>query len=212
MENFPACWSALHALNQWFFVVAVFFGVLFLWQLVMAIVGLGGDAALDTQVEHSWEHESTNDAAHSVEAFKLLSVRSVLAFCTLFSWAGALYMSQGVAVTTSLIYALVWGLIAMALAALLLHALRRMAETGTMKIGSCVGSTGVVYLDIPAGGMGEVRVLCGGVMTHLKARLGDAAALKAGAPVRIVKMVGPNTVEVAADEPAASATKKEQAT
>ena len=202
MDALTAWWSALQPMNQWFFVAAAFFTVFFLIQMVMALAGLGGgETDLDTHVGPAFEHEVTQDAHDSVTAFKLLSVRSVLAFFTLFSWAGGLYMSRGIPVSRSLGYALVWGLAAMVLVTLLVHFLRRMSETGNMRIGSCVGAAATVYLNIPAGGAGEIRVLCDGVITMMKARARGGAALAAGTPVRVVRVLGGNIVEVEPEQP-----------
>jgi len=78
----------------------------------------------------------------------------------------------------------------------LVNWLRRMAETGTIRIETCTGTVGTVYLDIPAAGDGEIRVLCSGVMTHLRARSRGGVALKAGTKVRVLAVTGPNSVDV----------------
>lgn len=197
METFSAWWSALAPLNQWFFIAAAFFSVFLIWQLIVSIGGLGGgEVVLDSHADAAWEHQSPDDAQQTVLAFKLFSVRSILAFFTLFTWAGGLYMSRGVALLPALLYSMLWGVVAMVVVSAMLYMLRHLADTGTMKIDTSVGQTGTVYLDIPAGGDGEVRVMCSGVMTHLKARTADGAGIKAGATVRILKTTGPNSVEV----------------
>lgn len=197
METFGAWWSALAPLNQWFFIAAAFFSVFLIWQLIASIIGLGGgEFVVDSHADAAWEHHSPDDALQTVIAFKLFSVRSILAFFTLFTWAGGLYMSRGVALSSALLYAILWGAVAMVVVSGMLYLLRHLTDTGTMKIATCVGQTGTVYLDIPAGGDGEVRVMCSGVMTHLKARTADGSAIKAGAAVQILKTTGPNSVEV----------------
>ncbi len=196
MDTMTAWWSTLQPLNQWFYVAAAVCSVFFLWQLIAAIAGLSGGHDVDSSAEPSWEHQTTHDAADSVATFRLLSVRSVIAFFTLFSWGGALYLNQHIPAGRAVLYALVWGLAAMVLVSLTFHLLRRMAATGDMQIATCVGQTGTVYLDIPVGGDGEVRLLCSGIMTHFKARLTNSAAAKAGTKVRIVRVTGANSLEV----------------
>jgi len=195
MESFTAWWSGLQPLNQWFFIGAAFFSVFFAWQVIMAFLGLGAGTDLDAHVD-TMHHDSPGDADDSAVAFKLLSVRSVVAFFTLFTWAGALYMSRGIATASCLGYSLLWGFGAMLLISLLVYGMRRMTETGNIRISSCVGVTGSVYLDIPADGNGEIRVLCSGVLTHLKARSANGTPAKAGAAVKVTKVTGPNSVEV----------------
>ena len=205
METYNAWWGGLTTLNQWFFIAAAFFSVIFGWQLIMALMGLGGhDGDVDSHVEDSGEHQTPGDAEQTVMAFKLLSVRSILSFFTLFTWAGALYMSRGVSVSLSLAYALAWGIAAMVLVSLLFYMMRRLAETGNIKVSSTVGALGAVYLDIPANGTGEVRVLCSGVMTHFKARVAGGAPLKTGTQVKVARALDGTMIEVA---PVDSATK-----
>ncbi len=102
-----AWWTNLTALNQTFFAIAIFFSSLFFWQLLAAPVGLGGgggadsgDAALDDAGPEI--DDGIQDA--SAAAFKLLSVRSIIAFGMLFGWAGALYLQSGTEVESALLY------------------------------------------------------------------------------------------------------------
>ncbi len=203
-------WSNLDGVAQGFFITAVFFSVLFLWQLIAALVGLSGgedfdaDVAVDHEVgpgEHpEFEHGAEVDGAATMVSFKLLSFRSILAFCMLFTWAGALYLNQGVSLNRTLGYATGWGLGAMLLVALLFFGLRHLAETGSPRIASCVGTVGTVYLDIPAGGVGEARVTVSGVVSHVRARAAGGQELKAGTPIRVTRALGPKAVEVETTE------------
>ena len=56
MSGLAAWWESLTTLNQWFYGVAAFFGVLFLWQMVMAFFGLGTETEVDI-VTHSYNQE-----------------------------------------------------------------------------------------------------------------------------------------------------------
>lgn len=191
-------WQCLTPVNQWFYIAAIFLGVIFLWQLISTLVGLGGgdDVDVDTHVDVDADHDTPPDAADTLAVFRLVSVRSLLAFFTLFTWAGALYMNCAVPVSRAVTYGLLWGLAGMVGVSLIVHFMRRMAETGNIKLASCVGTSGTVYLDIPAGGTGEVRVVCSGVMTHVKARGAGGAALKAGTAIRVARMAGADVMEV----------------
>jgi hypothetical protein len=197
MEFINTWWAGLEPLTRWFFGVAIFFSIFFLWQLIMSFVGLtGGDGALDSHVGSTDVHNSPSDADASVAAFKLLSFRSILAFFTLFFWSGSLSLQNHAPLAKALGLAMVWGLAAMFLVALLLYLMKRMTETGNLRYSTCVGAEATVYLDIPAGGVGEVRMLCSGVMTHMKARAAADVAFKAGKAVRVVKLLGLDMVEV----------------
>ncbi len=150
------------------------------------------------------EADSLGDAVESVAAFKLFSIRAILAFCTMFSWAMSLYLDLGSGVAVSLLYATAWGLGGGVLMALLVNWMRKLAETGTQKLSSCVGTTGSVYMDIPSGGAGKVRVKVTGAIAMISARSEGEKELKAGTPVKVLRMLDPTTVEVAADEQVAA--------
>ncbi|MEI7836527.1 MAG: NfeD family protein [Planctomycetota bacterium] len=200
-------WNALPVMTQAFYAAASVLSLLFLFQLVMALMGLGhhgdvptaGDLHIETDMQTdvgTMEAHSAGDVAETITAFRLISVRSVLAFFTLFFWAGAFYMTAGVDTPTAMLYAVLWGLGAGVLVAWVINLLRRAAETGTAKVSDCLGTEGSVYLRIPAGGTGEVRVVIGGRITHLPARGAANQEIQPGAAVRVVRRLDGNTLAV----------------
>ena len=219
-------WNGLSTLNQGFYAAAGFFSLLFLWQFIASMIGLaGGDVDIETGAEadvdvdidvgdggldlDDIEAHSIEDAAESTMAFRILSVRAILAFLTLFSWAGAMYLDGGKSTGEALVLAVAWGIGAWVFVAVLIHWMKRLAETGTQRISTCVGKRGSVYLDIPSDGQGEVRVNVSGVISLVKARASGGDALKAGTPVHVVRALEGNSVEV---RPVSSPTDGEQPT
>ena len=206
-------WQGLSGLNQAFYAAATFFSAFFVWQFVAALMGLGGDGDVDVDADidvdvdadvdaasdatyDDFEDGAVVDAAESVASFKLVSVRSIIAFCTLFSWAGALYLDRDYGLTASLLYALLWGVVAMVVVAGIFHMMLRLTESGTPRLATCIGQNGTVYLDIPDGGRGEIRIPVSGVMAHVKARTADGKALKMGTSVRVRRVLDSATVEI----------------
>jgi len=196
-------WAGLTGLNQFFYGAAFVFSAFFIWQLVMAIIGLGGQEDVTSHVDsmdHSGvDHTATADAADTVVAFKLIGVRSVLAFLTLFFWAASLYF-KAYSLSVVMLISCAWGGVAMLLVAWIFHIVMKMTETGNLRMGTAVGVAGTVYMNIPEQGIGEIRVMASGVMTHVRARTRDGAALKAGSKVRVTKMLDAGTLEVIPDE------------
>lgn len=185
-------WNGLSALNRGFYCAALFFSALFAWQLIAALVGVGGDGD-----DGSWsDHASGADAAETMHAFELLSLRSIVTFLTLFSWGGALYLSDGESVGYALGVSAAWGLAGMLAVALVLRGMRRLTHSGNLRLETSVGGAATVYLDIPAGGEGEVRAEVSGVLSHVRARTADGRALKAGAAVVVSRVLRANLVEV----------------
>ena len=149
-------------------------------------------------------------AIEATGAFKLLSVRAIITFFTLFAWGTALYLTPPgeLPAWQAIGLGLIWGVVGMVVVALIFYGMRRLTETGNAHIRSCVGTRGTVYLNIPSGGRGEVRVTLGGRLTHVRARCVDDSPLKAGTPVKVVRALDLSTVEVG-PIPKESSNKKE---
>ena len=202
-------WTQVESINRAFYGAAAFFGVFFIWQLISAFMGLdtdsdtdGSDAHdcdlddVDGHGHHDFEHGAESDGAESTMAFKLLSVRSIITFFTLFTWGTALYLDRGDALGRSMGISSIWGLAGMLSVALFFFMLPKLTHTGTKNIASTIGNNGTVYLDIPAGGRGEVRIMVTGSMSHVDARAADGKAIKAGTPVTVTKQLDNRTIEV----------------
>ena len=204
-------WHSLTPINRAFFSAAAFFSVFFIWQMLAALIGLGSDDGMDDvsdggdidtdmdvhdgHVDH-FEAGAETDSTATVVAFKLVSIRAIITFCTLFTWGCALYLNRGESLTKAMGISAIWGLAGMVCIALLLSLLPKLAHTGTKRIATALGNKGTVYLDIPAGGQGEVRVAVSGVVSFVKARSSDSSAIKAGTPVVVKQIIDESTVEV----------------
>ena len=201
-------------ITQVFYVAAAFFSVIFIWQFVASLIGLSGgemdvdgavDADFDIDAVDAADAAGAGDAIDSLDAFRLFSIRAILAFCTLFFWAGAMYLDQRVYRPLALAYAFGWGLAGWFVVTLLVNWMRKLAETGNPQIASCVGTRGAVYMDIPADGIGKVRVTVTGAMSMVDARSEGRVAIEAGTAVEVLSIIDDFTVEVRAINSAAPA-------
>ncbi|MFH1115138.1 MAG: hypothetical protein V1792_14600 [Pseudomonadota bacterium] len=209
-----AWWQGLTLLNKVFAVAALFCSVLFLWQIVGMLIGFdadghsdvphGGidhvDAGVSTDAGPVDHADGTGDHHHhdlgGQAAFSLVSIRSVIAFATLFTWAGTLYLMSGTSMVLAVIYSLAWGAVAMIAVSYLVYTLVRLQETGNVSLWSSIGEEGSVYMNIPAGGVGKVRVLVGGVLSYVNARSPEEDLLVAGTKVRVTRVLDDTTIEV----------------
>ena len=203
-----AWWGGLTALNRGFYVLAIFFSTLFGWQFIASLSGLGGESEAEAggeaeagvdmdqgDVQDAGGHDLVEDAA-GLATFRLLSVRSIMAFGTLFSWAGALYLHEDAAQTWALVRAVLWGLTGMVVVAIFFWVLPRLAEEGTANLDTAIGRSGQVYLNIPEDGTGQIRVLVSGGLQIVRARSRGGRVLLAGTMVRVVRRLDAMTVEI----------------
>lgn len=211
-------WQNLDTLSRFFFSAALFFSVFFLWQVFASFGGVGdgaesgdggdmdvsghdvdtgggGHGSHDGVYDH-FEHGAQHDAVESVASFKIISLRSLITFFTLFCWSNALFLSVHTPVILSMVYSLLWGIAGMLGVAWVFYALIRLSESGTSDIGTCIGEVGTVYQDIPSGGMGRVRATVSGAISHVKAVASSAEALPSGTRVRIVRKLDSTLVQV----------------
>lgn len=201
-----AWWQGISALNKAFAVSALAFTVLFLWQIIVMILGMdtdGHDQVADASVDHGGvDHDVHGGEAHAhghggeAVTFTLVSIRSLIAFGMLFSWAGTLYLAGGTWSVLAICYSIAWGLAAMFAVSFLLYWLLRQEEHGNATVWSAIGEEGTVYMNIPPVGSGKIRVMVSGAISFVNARSRDGDPLPAGTKVRVVGVLGDTLVEV----------------
>lgn len=193
-------WEGISTLNRVFICSAIVFSLLFVWQIIMTAMGVGSHDA--GHFGGSDVHGDLNAPIHyeghefSPDAFTLISVRSVLAFATIFSWSGAIYLAENTAVFFATVYSFIWGFLAMLGVSLILHLLLGMQEQGNASAAWAIGEEGVVYINIPQDGPGKARLMIRGVMTVINARSKNGSPIAAGTRIKVVNILNQNTVEV----------------
>ena len=195
-----AWWEGISLLNRFFVCSAIIFTLLFIWQIVMTSLGV------DSHDAGHWGgaeiHADLNAPIHyevhdfSTDGFTLISVRSVLAFATIFSWSGTLYLAEGTSTWMAILYSFLWGSLAMVGVSVILRFLLGMQEQGNVSAAWALGEQGTVYINIPQNGAGKVRLMIRGVMTVMNARSADGSPINAGTKVNVVNIYNQNTVEV----------------
>jgi membrane protein implicated in regulation of membrane protease activity len=74
--------------------------------------------------------------------------------------------------------------------------LLRQQELGNASVWTAIGEEGTVYMNIPEGGAGKIRVMVSGTISFVNARSADGNPLTAGTKVRVVGIVNDNMVEI----------------
>jgi membrane protein implicated in regulation of membrane protease activity len=171
-----------------FWVCALAGGAFVLLQAVLGALGLGA---------HGLNIEHPETELHAGDALELFSVRAIAAGLCFFGLTGLAAGEWGLGSGLALPVALVAGVAAALVVALAMRAMHRMETDGAVRPEGAVGRPATVYLSIPGGpgSPGKVHLFLQGRTVEMKAVSRDP--LPTGAPVIVVDVVSPDTLEVA---------------
>jgi hypothetical protein len=142
----------------------------------------GADSAAHGPADHA-DGDQTD-----VAAFRLFSLRSILAFFVVFGWVGiAMTESAAIHHMIVLLVSFAAGALALYLTALLFYGILKLQYSGNVHIANAVGLDAEVYIPVPAAnaGMGKVNLLLQGRWLECDAVTEGPEALKTGRAVRV---------------------------
>lgn len=179
-----------------YLVCAIVGGTLLIGQMLLSVIGIGhhdGDVHVDHDVHHDAGHD--HDSSWFVG---LLTFRAVVAALMFFGLVG-LASSQRFAedAVAPLGLALAGGFAAMFAVSWIMKQLHQLRAEGTVRIDRAVGTNGTVYLTIPGhkSGVGKVTINLQNRTMEYQA-ITNHEALLTGAKVRVVGVIGSDTLEV----------------
>ncbi len=197
-------YDGLSSLGRFFLITGASSLTILIVQTVLALVGAHGESAADVSGLHSPGDgaldspdadadmdadmdavEADHDGDDGAHAGALLSVRGILAFTSIGSFA-ALALIR-VSPILAVIGALVAGFAAMWAMSRMMVALAGLAHSGNLRASRAIGLTGEVYIPIPADerGEGKVMIVVQERLSELSA-VTEGPALKTGEQVRVV--------------------------
>ncbi|MCL4216752.1 MAG: hypothetical protein KJ052_07070 [Candidatus Hydrogenedentes bacterium] len=151
-----------------------------------------GDMPADIPSDHVGVHDHGSAAA-----FKVVTFQTLVGAAAFFGLTGLTTTSAGLSPYISLVAAIAVGSVAMVIMAWLSRLLVSLDSSGNVRIDGAVGAVATVYLSIP-----EHRAGAGKVTVQLQNRTMEYSAITAGGPlstgtpVRVVAVIGSNTLEV----------------
>lgn len=171
-----------------FWICALAGGGFILLQALLGLLGLG---------DHELGDGDSHGEAHAGDALNLLSVRAISAGLCFFGLTGLAAGEWGFGPVLGVPLAVVAGLAAVLAVAYAMRAMRRMEDDGVLRPERAVGQNATVYLRIPGGpgAPGKIHLVLQGRTVEMKAVSRDP--LPTGAPVVVVDVVSPDTLEVA---------------
>jgi hypothetical protein len=179
-------WGELSEALRWFYAIAITTSLLMVFQLLLMVFGIDGDF-------EDGDTDATGDGD-----LRLLSVRTVTAFFAGFGWTGVAAIRNGSSLMAALLLAILVGSLFMGGVIVLMKALYSMRHSGTINYRTTVGEIGTVYMRVP-GGMnnpGQVEVMVQGRLMIAQALTRSEQQIPNQARVRIVDVLGENTLIV----------------
>jgi len=200
--------ASLSALEKVYLACAVFGGSLFVLRMILMLCGAdSSDADTDMDFDaHDVDFDADGadvDAAHGADAdhaadaheihadggLRLLTFQGLTAFAMMFGLAGfSISRSSGLGSVVTLGIGILAGMLGMWVLAKGFAIMRSLQSSGTMSLYDAVGEEGSVYLTIPPGGTGKVRVAVSGRLQVIDAVSSEDEELKTGDRVVVTKV------------------------
>lgn len=187
-------WNALDSFEKIIWAIALIFSLLFIVQTIMSFIG--GDSS-DTDSIGDSDEAIGEDEGVGTQYF---TIKNLIAFFTMFGWAGIAAYSSGYGKGVSILIALLAGLAMVALMILLLRNVGRLKESGTLEINNAIGKLGETYLPIPAKneGTGKVRITIQNSLHEIKAVTEDELTIPTGKLVKVLRILNNEILVVTA--------------
>jgi hypothetical protein len=190
MNDFTTWWEGLNLSLKIYWALAIPFTLFFLLQLVLSF--MGGDVPDDTP--------DAEVEADTGIAFQFFTLKNLVAFFSIFGWTGIACIDSGLSETTSLIIALVAGLIMMTVMASIFYFLGKANADGTMKMKNALGGVGEVYMTIKSkrGGIGKVQIKIQNSLRTLDAMTDDDQDIPTGKIITVKQVINDSILVVTA--------------
>jgi hypothetical protein len=176
--------SALTYFEKFYWVIAGISSTIFVFVIISTF--LGGDADdIDGDVD------AEIDADTGI-GFQFFTLKNLVAFFTIFSWAGISCINAGYGKGVTILISTIAGLIMMVIMGALLYYISKLVSSGTLKLENAIGNVGEVYLTIGANRskIGKVHVTIQGALRELDALADSKETLKTGTVIKVKEITG----------------------
>jgi len=177
-----------------YFYCSIIGGSILVLQVLLVLVGFGGD----TDVDGHLDADSLEAHAHASDAFfKILSLKTLVAFVTFFGLSGMAATRGGISTVPTLLISLAAGSTALYIVAWMMAGLSKLQSSGNLELSNAIGTVAKVYLTVPGRhlGRGKITVSVQGRTVEAKA-VTSGEELKTGSMVRVVGSPAADLLEV----------------
>ena len=198
-------WNSLDIILQVFYCIAIPSTLVLLIQTILMFIGMGEDVDGDVDTdaiaddlpdvdEGVFGENSVTEAsdAWGLEGLRIFTVRGIISFFVVFGWVGVVMLSAGVPIFITIPVALICGFGMMFLLAVLFKLVMKLRSDGNIDNRNAIGTSGRVYLTIPASrsGEGKVYVMIQGSYVERGAVTDETEAISTGSEVLVVGISG----------------------
>lgn len=195
-------WNSLDLFKQIMVCIAVPSTLIIVIQLILMLIGLGGDDsfdAVDSDVDVAGiDADLINDEGFlSLGGLRVLTLRSVLAFLSAGSCL-ALALSYTMNQWLALLLGVLGGALMGISIALGFHFVLKLQASGNINYKKAVGLVGTVYLRIPPkrAGKGKINITLQERFVDVDAVTDEEEMIDTGLPVKVVEVEDDNTMVV----------------
>ena len=170
-------WQNLKGFEFILWCIALLFSLLFVVQTIVSFF-IGGD--------HS-DIDAVGDDGHG-DATQFFTLRNMIAFFTMFGWAGLAAYKSGISSAWVVLIAVAAGSLMVYLLYFLMQKAGKLKQSGTLQIKNAINQIGETYLRIPAqrGGVGKVQIQVQGRYMELEAMTDDKEDIATGRPIKVI--------------------------
>ncbi len=190
-----AWWNALGSAGQVFACIGIPATVMLLVQMVLTLLGMGGDESSEVEIDDGDDGFDTDVLDGGLRLFTL---RGFIAFFSVLGWTGTICCGAGLALSLSIVISTAAGALAMLVIAALMKWLMGLQYDGTENIKDALGVSGTVYLRIPPSrtGRGKINAIIQGKLCEKYAITDEETMINCDEEVTVVGISGEETLIV----------------
>lgn len=179
-------WNSLDMTEQIFALIAIPSTLVLLLQTILTLFGIGdiGDADADLDMDGCLD---TDVSADDFGVLHVFSIRGIAGMLCIGGWSGLVMYQAGWSLWLTSLLSVVFGIATLLLLGYIMYGVSRLQSSGNVDIKTAVGTTGTVYIPIPAAhcGRGKVNVTLNETFMELEAVTTADRRLCTGESVRV---------------------------
>lgn len=190
-----AWWSGISGFEKFFWTLAIPFTALFIMQMGMLIIGL--DSSMDTpDINDSIDIDIDIDADTDIDLdpnvpLKLITMRNIIIFLTIFSWTGIMGVRHGYSKTLTIALGIILGAVVIVILSSVYKLIFKLTESGNINFKNAIGAVGEVYLTVRDNGKegGKIQVIFQSSLKEVPA-ITYGMELKTGTKIKVIGIEG----------------------